>query len=171
MDRTRRSFFVDLLSGAAGGWVALTGSGALATFLAACTRKKAPSGGAKPEPAEKYGGPPERPEPRDLVDKYGGPRGAPEPAVVKYGGPETKPPPDAGAPATRATPPLPTGKYGGAPSGPGLKDLADKYGGPMRGPEPVLVKYGGPRPPRPAAKKYGGPVTRKYGGPKDTTDL
>ena len=68
-ERSRRSFFADLLTTVAGGWVTVTGLVTAASALSGCSDDTA---------TPKYGGP----NP-DLVMKYGGPDLGP---VVKYGG-------------------------------------------------------------------------------------
>ncbi len=170
-DSSRRSFFVRALTGVAGGWVALTGAGAVSSLIAACSRKGESGTGKtdRPLPVDKYGGPPMR-------------RDAPPPVAAKYGGPP--PPKYGGPPPPRVTPdagthfrpmsarkyggprrPSPVDKYGGPRISPDLlgKPRASKYGGPMRYPQ--AGKYGGPMR-FPQASKYGGPIrTTKYGGP------
>jgi hypothetical protein len=120
-ERSRRSFFVDLLSGAAGGWVALTGLLGAASSLGGCGDDS-----AKPtpdtQPVVKYGGVPDGGQKDSPVPtpKYGGDFGP----VVKYGGP-----PDGGQKEMGPTP-----KYGGPSDGGMMKEgMATKYGGMMKG--------------------------------------
>jgi hypothetical protein len=129
--RDRRSFLVGSLTAVAGGWAALTGGGLLGSLLGGCGEKKGAASDPKPEPVDKYGGPPERPDADvPVATKYGGPAALPDPPVAtKYGGPT--PPPD----------PPATIKYGGPMAAP-PPDRRPKYGGPPRPPRP-RTKYGG----------------------------
>ncbi len=154
--RSRRSFLGDLLTGAAGGWVALTSTSAVSAFLAACSGKKGDS-------AKK-----DTPGPKPVETKYGGPvepMDMDRPVMVKYGGPAVEPPPPRPMdmePAMRPTSPMRTPpvkprprprpkKYGGRRT---------KYGGRFNRP-----KYGG-RPSWQGPGKYGGIriKPKKYGG-------
>lgn len=119
---SRRSFFVALMSRAAGLYVIATGGAA--SLLAACVTK--------------YGGPPEPVGPEPIAAKYGGPPDVPSPPTpTPTIAASDAPPAPTSAASTSASPspsPIAVPKYGGPPS------PVTKYGGP---PRPV-VKYGGP---------------------------
>lgn len=138
-DRSRRSFFADLLTTVAGGWVTVTGLVTAASALGGCGDDSV---------TPKYGGP--NPD-LGPVAKYGGDGGYPD--ATKYGGQV-----DLG----------PVVKYGGNDAGGYQDGMATKYGGKVDlGPvvkyggtdggykDGMTVKYGG----FPDAA-----VTTKYGG-------
>lgn len=153
--KNRRSFVVDLMSSAAGVWVAVTGGVTLSALAAS---------GCSDDTAAKYGGMP----------KYGG--NPADQAVVKYGGFDMRadgsnPDVKYGGHPDQAVAKPDTGpmvKYGGKPdTGPMVK-----YGGVKMdkgAPKPdigPMVKYGGVKKDAGGADgpfvKYGG--TPKYGG-------
>jgi hypothetical protein len=133
--RSRRSFLGNLLTGAAGVWVALTSTSAVGAFLAACSRKQ--------------GGSAQRDDPvlQPVVTKYGGPvLQMDRPRLVKYGGPSMTPP----APGMDPPPAPKVGGPSAAPVSTPPLQPARKVRGPARRPK----KYGGSQ-----ARKYGGPRT------------
>jgi hypothetical protein len=128
--KTRRSFIVELLSTAAGTWVAVGGLFGAATAASGCGNDSAKYGGRTVD------GP---------VVKYGGPQDGGLDIAVKYGGP-----PDKGIDGMVT-------KYGGPPDG-GKKDLGPvvKYGGWDMSIDGFTTKYGGLKLDG-MAMKYGGP--------------
>lgn len=138
----RRSFFVQMMSGAAGAWAGVS-AGGLVSWLSGCGPSSPP---ASSPPGPEPGPPPQQVvvepaptstmavDPSETYDpppgpavKYGGvPIDEPMPAPA-YGGPSMQP--DAGA-----SYPGPVVKYGGPPI------MQPKYGG-SPGPRPM---YGGP---------------------------
>ncbi len=154
----RRSFVVDLMSSAAGVWVAVSGGAGLTALATGCSDDDVNT--------PKYGGVPPKDGSPDTanVPKYGGhgdmryDTGSPDQAVVKYGGI------DAGAKKDTG----PVVKYGGFDMG-GKKDSGPvvKYGGKMdkgtSGSDGPMMKYGGKQDSGGATPKYGG-NPKKYGG-------
>ena len=168
---SRRSFLVGALSKTAGVWVAVTGGGAVSTFLFGCPV------------VAKYGGPPITPpaDPGPMMAKYGAPMPQPrpeQPPVAKYGAPADEP---YGGPDLGEAPPVdvaakPEPAYGLTQPKPQPEPVArPKYGARVPDPEqtdppvgppdrPIVAKYGAPvqpadagRPPLPLMAKYGGP--------------
>ena len=93
--KNRRSFLIDLATGTAGAWIAVTGSSLLGLMGVGCSD----DGGSDPSPV-KYGAPPQDGGLDRQAPKYGGPpqdSGADHQAM-KYGGPP-QPPPDGGSDA------------------------------------------------------------------------
>jgi hypothetical protein len=132
-ERSRRSFFVDLLSTLAGGWVTVTGLVTAASALGGCSNN-----------AEKYGGlpPPDGGQQDGMATKYGGlcDGGQRDGMATKYGGLCDGGQQDLG----------PVAKYGGVCDG-GQKDLGPvaKYGGVCDGgykDGAMTTKYGGINP-------------------------
>ena len=122
--KTRRSFFVELLSTAAGTWITISGLLGLASAASGCGD----------DTKSKQDG---------MVVKYGGPADAgTEQPVVKYGGP-----PDGLAPKYGALldgrGEQPVVKYGG-PGDMRYEQPVVKYGGPDLRKEGLTTKYGGP---------------------------
>ena len=127
-EKSRRSLFVELLSTAAGTWVAVSGLLGLASAASGCGT----------EPVEKYGGPPMDGGSEGPVVKYGGPPdvGSERP-VTKYGGWDTNPRPQDGRTEQ------PVVKYGG-PGDMRHEQPVVKYGGLDMRKEGLSTKYGGP---------------------------
>ncbi len=105
----RRSFLTRVMTGAAGGWVALTSGSALASLLGGCP---GPAKYGGPPPATPRREPPQRePPPAPPRRKQARPRPepAPPPAATKYGGPSM---------GRKYGGPPPVTKYGGPPPNP-----------------------------------------------------